>query len=79
VASARIFQEQREGVGTPESVVLGTPVRDDTVHGLRLGVGWEPMRFAQVGVGYQYVKRTSNEVLRDYDDQIASINLMIRF
>lgn len=79
VVGARIFEEQREGVGTPETVVLGTPVRDDTVRGFRLGVGWEPVRFAQVGVGYQYVKRTSNEVLRDYDDQIASINLMIRF
>src|SRR3954463_244130 len=79
VVSGRIFEEQREGVGTPESVALGTPVRDDTVHGVRLGVGWEPVRFAQVGVGYQYTKRTSNEVLREYDDRIASINLMIRF
>jgi hypothetical protein len=59
--------------------VLGVPVRDDTVRGYRVGVGWEPVRYAQLGVGYQYVKRTSSEVLRDYDDQIASINLMIRF
>ena len=79
VVTGRLFEEQREGVGTPESVLLGAPVRDDTVQGARVGLGWEPTRFAQLGVGYQWLKRTSNEVLRSYDDRIASINLQVRF
>jgi hypothetical protein len=79
VATGRIFEERREGVGTPEAVVLGAPVRDDTVTGARVGLGWEPVRFAQLGVGFQYVKRTSSEVLREYDNKIASINLRVRF
>src|SRR6185295_5235727 len=55
VVTGRVFEEQREGVGTPESVLLGAPVRDDTVQGARVGLGWEPTRFAQLGVGYQWL------------------------
>ena len=79
VFTGRIFEERREGVGTPESVVLGVPVRDDTVRGLRLGAGWEIMRFAELGAGVEWGDRTSNEVLRDYDYVAAMINLRVRF
>ena len=78
VFTGRIFEERREGVGTPESVVLGLPVRDDTVRGLRLGLGWEPVRFAEVGFGVEWGDRTSNEILRDYDYVAAMINLRVR-
>jgi len=79
VFSGRIFEEQRESVGTPESVALGTPTRDDTVHGVRVGVGWEPVRFAELGLGVETGKRTSTEALRDYDYTTISANLRIRF
>jgi hypothetical protein len=79
VFSGRIFEERREPVGTPESFLLGTPPRDDTVHGVRLGVGWEPVRFAEVGLGIEAGKRTSTEALRDYDFTTVSANLRIRF
>jgi hypothetical protein len=58
--------------------VLGLPVRDDTVRGLRLGFGWEPVRFAELGFGVEWGDRTSNEVLRDYDYVAAMVNLRVR-
>jgi hypothetical protein len=79
VFTGRIFEERREGVGTPESVVLGLPVRDDTVRGVRLGLGWEPVRRAEVGFGVEWGDRTSNEILRDYDYVAGMINLRVRY
>jgi hypothetical protein len=79
VFSGRIFEEQRELVGTPASILLGTPARNDTLQGVRLGVGWEPVRHAEVGLGVESGTRTSNELLRDYDYTTVSVNLRIRF
>ena len=79
VFSGRIFQEDRESIGTPGSILLGIPTRDDSITGIRLGVGWEPVRHAEVGVGVESGKRTSTEALRDYDFTTVSVNLRIRF
>jgi hypothetical protein len=79
VFSGRIFEEERDSIGTPESILFGLPVRQDTVHGVRLGVGWEPVRYAEVGLGVESGKRTSTEVLRGYDFTTVSVNLRIRF
>lgn len=79
VFSGRIFQEDRESIGTPASILLGTPTRDDSLTGVRLGVGWEPVRYAEVGLGVEAGKRTSTEALRDYEYTMASVNLRIRF
>jgi hypothetical protein len=79
VLTGRIFEEQSEGVGTPEQELLGGPVRDDTTRGVRLGAGWEPVRYAEVGVGLQWADRTSTQILRNYSYTAASINLRIRF
>jgi hypothetical protein len=79
VFSGRIFQEDRESIGTPETIVLGTPPRDDSITGVRLGVGWEPVRYAEVGLGMEAGKRTSTEALRDYEFTSVSVNLRIRF
>ena len=79
VFSGRIFEERRESVGTPETLLLGVPPRDDTIQGIRLGVGWSPVRYAEVGVGMETGRRTSTEALRDYDFTTFSANLRIRF
>jgi hypothetical protein len=79
VFSGRIFEEQRESIGTPGAILLGLPTRDDTLQGIRLGVGWEPVRDAEVGLGVESGKRTSTELLRDYDYTTVSANLRIRF
>jgi hypothetical protein len=79
VFSGRIFQEDRESIGTPGSLLLGTPTRDDVLTGVRLGVGWEPVRYAEVGLGVESGKRSSAEALRDYEFTMVSANLRIRF
>jgi hypothetical protein len=79
VLSGRIFQEDRESVGTPGSILLGIPARDDSLTGFRLGVGWEPVRYAEVGLGVESGTRKSTEALRDYDYTMVSANLRIRF
>lgn len=79
VFSGRLFEEQQEGVGTPQAVLLGEPTRNDTTRGLTLAVGWEPVRFAEVGVGFQAAERTSIEELRNYTYKAAMINLRVRF
>lgn len=79
VFSGRIFEERRQAIGTPEAVLLGAPLRDDTTTGWRVGVGWEPMRFTEVGFGVEQARRTSNIDLRDYDSTTVSANLRIRF
>ena len=79
VFSGRIFEERREAVGTPETLLLGVPPRDDTIQGVRLGVGWSPVRYAEVGVGVESGRRTSTEAFRDYDFTSVSANLRVRF
>jgi hypothetical protein len=79
VFSGRLFEEQRQSIGTPEAVLLGTPTRDDTIHGVRVGVGWEPVRFCELGLGIETGRRTSTEALRDYDFTTISANLRVRF
>jgi hypothetical protein len=79
VFSGRLFEERRQAVGTPESILLGAPQRDETVHGYRIGAGWEPLRFWQVGLGFEHNERTSNVALRDYNDDLVSLNLRYRF
>jgi len=49
------------------------------VHGYRIGAGWEPLRFWQVGLGYEHNERTSNVLLRDYKDDLVSLNVRYRF
>jgi hypothetical protein len=66
-------------VGTADEVLLGLPLRDETVHGYRVGAGWEPLRFWQVGLGYEHNERTSNVLLRDYKDDLVSLNVRYRF
>lgn len=79
VFSGRLFEERRQAVGTPDEILLGLPLRDETVHGYRIGAGWEPLRFWQVGLGYEHNERTSNVALRDYKDDLVSLNVRYRF
>jgi hypothetical protein len=79
VFSGRIFEERRQAVGTPDQLLLGGALRDETVHGYRIGAGWEPLRFWQVGLGYEHNERTSNVELRDYKDDLVSLNVRYRF
>jgi opacity protein-like surface antigen len=79
VFSGRLFEERRQAVGTADEVLLGLPLRDETVHGYRVGAGWEPLRFWQVGLGYEHNERTSNVLLRDYKDDLVSLNVRYRF
>src|SRR4029077_20376230 len=75
VVSGRIFEERRQVIATPAALAAGVPTRDDTTHGYRLGVGWEPVRFCEVGFGVEQANRTSNFPLRGFEDTTVTANV----
>ena len=75
VFSLRLLNEERESQGEAADVVLGTPVRDETLRTWRLGVGWEPQRGWQLGAAFDVGERSSNELGRDYDYTAFTLNL----
>lgn len=79
VFSARLLREEREFQGDPALVVAGTTLRDETIDAWRLGVGWEPQRHWQVGVGIAAGERTSNLVGRGYDFTTVMANVAWRY
>ena len=79
VFTGRIFEERRQVIGTPAALAAGIPTRDDTTQGYRLGVGWEPVRYCEVGVGVEQGNRTSNFPLRGFEFTTVTANVRIRF
>lgn len=75
VFSVRLINEDRESQGEAADVVLGTPVRDETLRTWRFGVGWEPQRGWQLGAGFDVGERSSNELGRDYDYTAFMLNV----
>jgi len=78
VFSARLLREAREFQGDP-SFALGGPLRDETIDGWRLGIGWEPQRHWQVGLALDGGKRSSNFAGRDYDYTVLTANVAWRY
>ena len=79
VFTASYLNENRRNEGDPNTVLLGTPVRDETIHVWRFGVGWEPQRRWQLGAAIDFGDRTSNEVGRDYEYQQVMFNARFTF
>ena len=75
VFTARFLNENRENQADPALLATGAPARDETLRTWRFGVGWEPLRFWQLGAGFDIGERTSNEVGRDYDYKLLMLNL----
>jgi hypothetical protein len=74
VFTARYIDERRTYVGDPDALRLGLLERDDTVRTWRLGVGWEPQRHLQIGLGFDWGERSSNVPLDEYDYQQVMLN-----
>ncbi|TAK83398.1 MAG: hypothetical protein EPO20_17250 [Betaproteobacteria bacterium] len=75
VFSARLIRERRTFEGDPAISVAGAPLRDELVHTLRFGVGWEPLRHWQASFAADRGTRDSNFAGRDYKYSALTANL----
>jgi hypothetical protein len=78
VLSVRALQERRLYRGDP-FVFTGLPQRDETVHLLTFGAGWEVQRHWQLSAALDYGTRDSNFLGRDYDYTAITANLRWQF
>jgi hypothetical protein len=74
VFTARYIDERRVYEGDPDAIRLGLEQRDDDLRYWRLGVGWEPQRHLQIGLGFDWGERKSNISFNDYDYQQVMLN-----
>jgi hypothetical protein len=75
-----LVRERQQFKGDPNLVVTpGAVERDETVHALRVGGGWEPQRFVNLSLGAEHGTRTSNVFLRDYTYTSVMANAEFRF
>lgn len=80
VFTALVLREERDFEGDPRLVlVAGTPLREDSIRALRLGIGWEPARQWQVGFAIDRGERESNEVDGDYKFTALTANVAWRY
>jgi exopolysaccharide biosynthesis operon protein EpsL len=79
VFHALLLREHQDFAGDPSTVILGAPQRDEVVRAVRLGAGWEPIRFLELSAGIEHGDRTSNVFLRDYKYTALMVNAMKRF
>jgi hypothetical protein len=80
VLSGRVFREQRQYQGDPTlQLVPGTPMRDETLRGVRLGVGWEIQRNIEISAAVDRGERSSNLLGRNYDYTATMANLRFSF
>lgn len=80
VFSGRVFREEREYQGDPAlQLVPGTPMRDETLRGIRLAVGWEIQRGIEISGAVDRGERSSNIAGRGYDFTAYMANLRWTF
>ena len=79
VVSLRLVREDREYQGDPRLALGLEPLREETVDGWRLGLGWEPQRHWEVSAALDGGKRDSNVAGRSYDYTAVSFNVAWRY
>ena len=79
VFGARFVQERRLYVGDPSAVIVGGPLRDDTLRTARFSIGWEPERHWQFATALDFGDRDSNILGQSYDYTAVSLNLQYRY
>ena len=77
VTSLRFVNDHREFVSADANVAPVGTLLDETVRTIRLGVGWEPQRLLQVGLGLDRGTRESNTSGRNYTYTAAMANIRI--
>jgi hypothetical protein len=79
VFSPRLYKERRINQGDPTVALLGGIQRDETLRGIRLGVGWEPARRFHIGFGLDHGERDSNTPGRVYRYNAIMANARLSF
>jgi len=79
VFGTRLTHERRIYEGTPGQVLLGGPLRDETLRFVSFTAGWEPERFWQVSGAIDIGHRESNIFGRDYDYTAYTLNVKYEF
>ncbi|HEX6156902.1 MAG TPA: hypothetical protein VFZ54_12810 [Burkholderiales bacterium] len=79
VFGARFSHERRLYEGDPSAVLLGGPLRDDTVRLWRFHAGWEPERHWQVSTALDFGDRDSNILGQNYEYTAVTFNLRYDF
>ena len=79
VFSLRWIRERRVGQGNPAIEDPNFPLRDELINTFRFGIGWEPERHWQVGLGLDRGTRYSNAPGRSYHYNAAIANLAYHY
>jgi exopolysaccharide biosynthesis operon protein EpsL len=79
VFGARLFREDRSYRGDPGILLTGGTQREDKFTGLRLSVGYTPIRALELSAGFDTGKRDSNIVGRPFDYNAVSANARFMF
>ena len=77
VFSLRFVNEHREFVAADPNVAPVGTLLDETVRVFRLGLGWEPQRLVQVGLGLDRGNRESNTLGRNYNYTAAMAKIRV--
>lgn len=75
--TGRLINERRAFVAADNTIAPAGTLLDETVRGVRLGIGWEPQRLVQVGLGLDRGNRESNTLGRNYNYTATSINARV--
>jgi hypothetical protein len=79
VFSLRWIRERRTFEGDATRVTAANPLRDELLNTARFGIGWEPERQWQVGLGLDGGTRASNFFGRSYHYWAAMANVAYRY
>jgi len=79
VFGARLFREDRSFRGDPNILVNNGVQREDKFNGLRLAVGYTPIRAIELSANFDTGKRESNIAGRDFDYSAVSANFRFMF
>jgi exopolysaccharide biosynthesis operon protein EpsL len=71
--------ESQKYVGTRALIDPEAGRRDDDVQSARVALEYSPRDLISIALGYNWMNRDSNRVLRTYDDNIASVQVKLTF
>jgi len=77
VTGLRFVNEHRRFISADANVAPVGTLLDETVRTIRLGIGWEPQRLLQVGLGLDRGNRDSNTLGRNYNYTAAMANVRV--
>ncbi len=79
VLQAEVINEDWQFDGDPGIALAGAPTREDRVKGGRLSAGYTPFDNTRLSVSYEHGVRTSNVDTAEYDYDLISGSVEVRF